>query len=119
MNAIKFLLTLIFKFKQTITGIGLFFSELGRSLALVGDDMFLLPRIMIQLRRGYDIIEEHKTIVFIIIVVIIVSVIVWKKYYKNWLKLDQMNEAGGIMEVLIKYKAFIIIKQFYENVSLW
>ena len=116
---IKTLALIIFNFKKLVYFLPLLFDDLSRFLTYIGDDVFLLPRIMMQLRRAYVVIEEHKTIVFIIIVVIIVSVIIWKKYYKNWLKLDQMNEAGGIMEVLIKYKAFIIIKQFYENVSLW
>ena len=80
---IKTLALIIFNFKKFIYFLPLLFSDLWRFLTHIGDDAFLLPRIMIQLRRGYDIIEEHKIIVLIVVVVIIVSVIVWKKYYKN------------------------------------
>ena len=80
---IKTLALIIFNFKKFIYFLPLLFSDLWRFLTHIGDDAFLLPRIMIQLRRGYVIIEEHKTIVFIIIAVIIVSVLIWNIYFKK------------------------------------
>ena len=49
----------------------------------IGDDTLLLPRIMVQIRRAYILVEEYKTIVFIVIAVIIVSTLIWNIYFKK------------------------------------
>ena len=80
---IKTLALIIFNFKKLVYFLPLLFDDLSRFLTYIGDDVFLLPRIMMQLRRAYVVIEEHKTIVFIIIAVIIISILIWNIYFKK------------------------------------
>ena len=80
---IKTLALIALNFKKIIAALTLLFSDIGRVLMHIGDDTLLLPRIMVQIRRAYILVEEYKTIVFIVIAVIIVSTLIWNIYFKK------------------------------------